>query len=428
MDLRNHTWFPAKSFQGLTPEGEGFHVFVLRQTLLLQDDGLAYSPQQTPLCSVDTFEGVPNRSSVLSESDLCHAKPWCDVLLRATAHAPGGNPVRSFPVHLKLWRREDPSHLLIHKTLLVCGPNRFQRRNLFVRWFWLTLKVGSLGLIHRNPWRRTRPERILSLPVRYEYAYGGEAKVMLKDPASKRVPKAFWLPGITQKVLKGARSEPEMDAPLAWSVHEANPIGKGYGPAWFLKSTRTHWIPAPQIESVDSKVSARDFLHLSKGMNRPAIIPQGFGILAKGWIPRRFLVGTIDEAWIQGGAPLPADFNFAIWNGAPLDQQVPHLRGDEILECTNLCAETLPGARRGPDGSTHLRLTLPGHRPYLVARYRSGVLNAIPLLLDTVNLDLERGTLSLVWRKALPLEPEIRVVEVRMDPPSIPALKEGTHV
>ena len=42
---------------------------------------------------------------------------------------------------------------------------------------------------------------------------------------------------------------------------------------------------------------------------------------------RRKLVGTIDGAFINGEAWLPADFDFNIWNAAPPDQQTEFLEG-----------------------------------------------------------------------------------------------------
>lgn len=420
MNVNNHTWFPALAFRGVGPGGEGFQTVVLRQTFAIVEGGLAFAREQSPLCERDLFMGEPNRSSVREESDLCPFKPRCDVLATATAHAPAGQPARSFLVNLRVWRpAQDPKQapiILVDKSLRVSGPSQLRRRALPFRMAWFLVKIGSFGLFRRNPWKRTRPEPILELPVRYEYAYGGENRIMVSHRAASRVKKRDRRPGPGLEELKEAYEQKGEDAPVAWTYHKANAVGMGFAQAWFVRVTGTQRIPAPQIEAPSAPVTAAAFLQALRGQepDHPAFSPQGLGLLAKGWVPRRYLVGTVDEAWVKSGKPLPDDFAFAIWNGAPLDQQVPHLSGDESIECTNLCPPDLPGARRDAMGNTVLRLDLPGHLPYLLAHPQAGPGIPFPLALDTVNLDLEQRTLVLIWRLVLPEDPPWRLGELRM--------------
>ena len=117
MEFRNHTPFPALAFEGIDPQNQPFHVVVLRQTLTWDDAGrLDYADEQAPLCEVDTFFGEMNQSSVRQESDLCHFKPRCDVLVNATAHAPKGKATRRFPVRLIVRRRIPRRCSLSHRS------------------------------------------------------------------------------------------------------------------------------------------------------------------------------------------------------------------------------------------------------------------------------------------------------------------------
>jgi hypothetical protein len=413
LEFRNHTPFPAQAFQGVAPDGEPFHVAVLRQTCTWAGGALALDDAQSPLADTDRFAGAPNRSSVLAESDLCPFKPRCDLLLDAVAHAPGGRPARTFPVRFQVQGRGGP---VLDKTLQVSGPGWFRRSRALVRLSWFLVQLATLGLVRRSPWRRTRPGPIRSLPLRYEHAYGGEAKVLISDRVAARVNRRHWLPGVTRKDLRAAFRAGGEPGALAWTVHDPNPVGQGFARSWHLRATRARTVPAPQIEAPGAPVTVRRFLRAlaDRDPDHPAYQPQGFGILAKAWAPRRRHLGTVDAAWVQGGRPLPEDFAFAYWNAAPPDQQVPHLEGDETLILTNLCAPDAPGAARDAQGHTILRLDLPGHLPFLLAREEEGALVPTPMALDTVSLDVEQARLVLVWRGALALEPAIRVLEARM--------------
>ena len=106
MDFINHTPFPALAFEGIDQHNQQFHVVVLRQTLTWNQHGkLIYADQQQPLCEADQFLGATNQSVVRQESDLCHYKPRCDVIVNAVAHAPRGRPALRFAVRLVLKRQ-----------------------------------------------------------------------------------------------------------------------------------------------------------------------------------------------------------------------------------------------------------------------------------------------------------------------------------
>lgn len=420
MDFKNQTPFPALAFQGLTPEGERFHVAVLRQTFTFANGALVFADQQSPLVEEDLFEGKPNQSSVLAESDLCPFKPCCDIILNATAHAPGGQPVRTFPVRLFLQvpGAAPSAPGLVDKTLHITGASHIRRRNALFRLAWWTLKWGTFGIIRRNPWKQTGLKKVLSLPVRYEYSFGGEAKVLITDRAASRVERKAWLPGVSRKGLMSAHANTGEAGILALETFRPNPIGKSFVPEWHLRAARIKMIPAPQIHAPGMQFTARQFLKALKGKltarDSEELQPQGFGILAKSWSPRASLLGTVDETFIKSGKHLPEDFDFAYWNGAPVDQQTAFLKGNEVFSLINLCSPNAPGACRDAQGNTVLHLALPGHRPLLLVRYEEGEIVPTSLELDTVILNPDDASLVLVWRCVLPLQPLIRKAEAMM--------------
>jgi hypothetical protein len=101
---------------------------------------------------------------------------------------------------------------------------------------------------------------------------------------------------------------------------------------------------------------------------------------------------------------LPADFDFAIWNCVPPDQQIDFLHGDEIVELHNLCRPDTPGAITDPGGNTVLRVALPPHECLLLLEHDNGARVEQALAVDTVLIEPEDGRLILVWRTVLPKE------------------------
>lgn len=417
MEFQNLTWFPAMTFQGVTQKGTLFHVLVLRQTYSFGKGTLVFAEQQSPFCEEDAFFGASGESSPQAESDLCPWKPRCDLVVDAIAHVPDGAPARTFPVRFRVWR-PGAEACLVDKHLVVSGPSEIRRLRAPLRASAALLRWATLGLFEASTWRRTRPEPITSLPIRYEHAYGGHAKLMVSDPASARIPPRHCLPGIDPRQLREVFEVTGADAPLAWEINSANPVGKGWTRPWFLQAAGCDRIPAPQIEAPGAQLTGALFQEaLQDGeafRTHPAFRPQGLGLLGKSWMPRRTLVGTVDDAWAENDAPLPEDFDFAIFNGAPPDQCLPYLAGDEILELTNLCAPGSPGAGLDAHGNVLLRLELPGHLPLLLVRTLKGRLDPVPLDLDTVRLEPEATRLVLVWRAIIPVHFPIRSVHARI--------------
>jgi hypothetical protein len=374
MQLINSTAFPALAFQSTDQHGQSFHVVVMRATFEIQADGtLEPSPEHEPIVLTDEYFGEMNKSSVRQESDLVHFKPKCDVIVNATAYAPGGVASLGFVAGVKI---NGPPHdngvagpLILEKKLLVTGP-RFWEKGLLGKW---TLN---------SP---TTP--ISSLPIRYDYAFGGECRVEIDDPNGSRIKTEFRL----SPEQRSCHPDGQDLAPLAHASCENNPLGIGFAEEWYLKATKRKTIPAPQID--DPKNPASFF-----GNNYP---PQGFGVITKAWRQRLELAGTYDDAWLETRWPdLPEDFELSYWNGAHPDMQVPYLNGDEEITLTNLT----PGGL--------LNFTLPGDPPVVTVGFESGQTATVPAKLDTLIIDPDLLKASLVWRVVMPTIPEILLMEI----------------
>lgn len=126
--------------------------------------------------------------------------------------------------------------------------------------------------------------------------------------------------------------------------------------------------------------------------------PAGFGPVSPHWPIRTRLLGGSSPLSLEGAdMTLPDDFPFAFFQAAPLDQRVPFLQGDEWLMFDGLH----PRHER-------FQTRLPGVRVQASLTQGDGPTIAVPLLLDSVAIDMERGSFTLLFRGNAALEVEPR--------------------
>ncbi|MCA9607231.1 MAG: pentapeptide repeat-containing protein [Myxococcales bacterium] len=170
------------------------------------------------------------------------------------------------------------------------------------------------------------------------------------------------------------RPIPFTEMPLSWERafggpgNDANPVGTSL----------------PNIEAEGQRIT-------DKG-SRPA--PTGSFPIGMTWPARAALTGTYDERWRATRFPwLPDDFRFAYFNEAPLDQQIEGFwRGDETIMVKNL-HPSLPRAE----------VRLPRLLPRVFVEHDDGsptpgVFEEVSLVLDTITVDADEGTVACVWR------------------------------
>lgn len=147
MILRNYTPFSPIFFESRTPHGRDFYVVALRGTFqIVPFSTIQPAPEQRPIVEADVYHGEPNCSSVFIESDLAPYKPKSDIHVNAVAHAPGGRPLSSWPVHVRIGN--------LNHCVRVTGPRSWVRDG-------------------KEDFHLTEPEPCIEVPVRYELAFGG---------------------------------------------------------------------------------------------------------------------------------------------------------------------------------------------------------------------------------------------------------------
>jgi hypothetical protein len=418
MDFVNTTMASALHYESADQFGALFHVVVVRQRFMITPAGLRAAPVQPPVRDADASfaDGPPGLT--MQESDLCPYKPCCDVTVNAVAYAPEGSPVSHVKVRLRVEAASPSSNgtfqssPLIDKTLVITGERHILRRPVAARAMASLLRGVTLGLVRIPQWTVTSPSSFVSCPVRYDYAYGGENRVVAQAQTRARDAQVR-LCG-AENCLTPAQAALHPDAgvdgklvPLAHSVCEANPLGCGYATAWYLRGGRITSLAAPRTEYPDRPFGAREFLAASRGETR--IGPAGLGVVGRAWQPRRGLLGVIAEKddWAEDEFPsLPPEFDHGYWNHAPPDQQCAHLRGDEIITLTNLSPAGAPQVLAVPLEGTVQQFQLPGLTYYLALGDALGRVAIKPCALDTVYIDPEESTVDLVWRSAISVEAE----------------------
>lgn len=443
LNFENATAFDALHFEQIDQHDETFHVFVARARYTLgpaDAEGratLTLADEQPQLVDEDQYLGKPQRSAVRAESDLAPYKPRCDVLLNGQAHSPTGQPVRVVTTRLRVqlpdtpaavpeppqglnpfmpasmeamqaWRAAAekarsstlPGDVLVDKTVIATGERWLLRAPGLGRMLAGGLRLASLGTVPATPWRLTQAQPFVSQPLSYEYAAGGEVRILAGEPAAKRLRRKDDTPA-TQPVLLEAS--------------EFNPVGRGFATADYLNATGLAHLPAPQLEAPQQPFTAALFWQAVRGkaeFPRPA----GYGSVGRAWRLRRDLIGRIEQKaqWDKDEFPkLPPEFDHRYWNAAPDDQQCQHLRGGERVELLNLCAPNHPASTPSPQG-TVIRFTVPQQPLWLALGDQQGRYGIKPLVIDTLLIEPDQGRVELVWRAVVSARAELANAQLRM--------------
>lgn len=158
-----------------------------------------------------------------------------------------------------------------------------------------------------------------------------------------------------------------------------NPVGVGFHKNSDPKSIEG--TPLPNME---------DPRHLiQKWSDTPS--PIGFGFIGRGWQPRIKYAGTYDDKWIEERFPfLPDDFDDQYFLSAPIDQQLPFLKGGEFVRCINMT----------PEGK--FQLTVPTMHIPIVFRFRDREVG-VEANLDTLIIEPDGRRCLVIWRATVPV-------------------------
>ncbi|HLL55492.1 MAG TPA: DUF2169 domain-containing protein [Myxococcaceae bacterium] len=145
LQLQNETPFVGHLL--ILPDERGVDTayVTVKATFEIAEDGLRIAAEQRPLVLADEYRKDPATSSLKHAGEIHLLKPNTDVVLLGEAHAPGGRPVKSCQVSIRVGR--------LHKLLQVFGDRHW-----------------TGGLV--SP-RISAPEPFTTLPLIYERAFGG---------------------------------------------------------------------------------------------------------------------------------------------------------------------------------------------------------------------------------------------------------------
>jgi hypothetical protein len=175
-------------------------------------------------------------------------------------------------------------------------------------------------------------------------------------------------------------------------ICEHNPVGRGVVDK--ASVDRSQPIVAPSVMASDDFEPTLDGSHSV----------EGFGPIAKHWLPRRRHAGTFDDAWVEKRSPqLPLDFSPLFHNCAHPDLIYPrHLEGDEAVRLERLHPER-----------EILSFVLPSLQVFVVVTDGAGFRYASRARLDTLGLEPAANKAALVWRATmLLLEDGIRQIDI----------------
>lgn len=341
-ELENFTCFPAQQFQSLDQYDRTFDVIVVKVSYELFIDPksgvteILFAENQSPIVFSDQYYDNNYQNSTKLESDLVLYKPKLDLVINAIAYAPNAKPSKQFAVTVKIGDYQ--------KSIAVTGP-----RN------WIREAFG---------WSLSEASPITSLPIRYEYAFGGKISEDQITPI-----------------------------PLF------NPIGRGFYSSKESNQISARTLPAHQIYNPQKPI-------LSPFETHP---PEGFGFFSRHFASRIRFTGTCDEEWIQNRAPLlPKDFSMQYWNGAHPELQLPPLKHNHLYDIT------LTGMVPSHLAPTQkIFFSLPVETIFVLIHTTKNIAISRDLILDTIIIDVEHKRINCSYRIALPEELEIDQCQLR---------------
>lgn len=419
MQFINDTPYPALHFEGIDQLSQTFHTVVMRVSCTWNDKGLL-SPchKQDGLCMEDVLvDSKDFMSGVLEESDLCHYKPKCDILILGSAYTPKTKKnIKSFECRLTVqtpdkWIFEQP--IMASKYLFANNstmPITTPKRQTFVKGTQLidkTLSIlaPSIALLNEKAldgslrYSITTQNLPNKTPLTPNSSFGGYCYIEETDETLPSIP-------ISKQLPKDARDFKINDnhGTLAYFIQDNyNPYGTGYLDPVYALAKMPKNIKMPVIHYPSQTLSTEHLTQMSLGKLKDSIhdsLVAGFGIRSKSHPQRHQYLGEIDENYLQNKTPTPKGFDFAIWNCAYPDQQVEKLAGNEWITLTNLSSTDTKACHIDENGNTILNLYLPELLAYLVTTSHEENLDAseVPMKLDTVIIRPDEQKVHLVWR------------------------------
>ena len=197
MELVNQSGLPLELTTAFDVSGREHLLIVAKATYHFDTEGgVAAAEQHVEVAFGDVFVGEPGSSAPRYEADTALRKARCDVIVDATARAPGQQPVTELEVGLQVGP--------MNKQLLAVGNRVWQKG---------ALRVSA-----------SAPTKFTEMPLDYGRAFGG------------RVPQA------------------KADGTMQYDTYEANPVGAGYSSD--ARANAVEGMPLPNVEDIGVRVSS----------------------------------------------------------------------------------------------------------------------------------------------------------------------------
>ncbi len=251
--IANETRYEADGVWGRTKDGDHIWIVAVKATFDIEADGTLRlaEKQQKPLVQAE-YTGAPGLSSLRYDADLVAPKPTTDVVLNATAYAPGGRPSTDFLVTLRIGS--------LDKTLRVRGDRHWDQ--------------GAFGET------LSPPKAVTRVPIVYERAFGGFDRTD-PDPRRQRMdarnPIGCGVVAVANR--RAGLAAPNFEYPQG-SLETAGPAGFG--------ALDVHWSPRRELNGTYDAEWERS--------RRP--------LLPNDWDPRSLLSAPADQrppVWFRGG-------------------------------------------------------------------------------------------------------------------------------
>ncbi len=349
---------------GLSVDGQPVvSVLVKRTYRIIEQGSCVPSDIETPL--VTAVRWAPGMAHLPEEDvDIFPIKPMTDIVIKASAYT--GTPRRTITAEVRIGESI--------RSLLVTGRRQ------------CTLDATGKLLF-------SEPEPFERMPVRYDHAYGGRDAVA----ASRYGYRGQKFPSMEE--FRGFLS---MAGPF---LYPRNPCGKGY----IIEGTRAavDRVELPNVEDPSDPVR-EDRLVVGHPHRWPWMpLPQSLDWVGQAWFPRLAYLGVVHShekrdvpirevierlapADILDRMPGAAADAHRFSNGASLALQRPYCRGDE-----SILLQALHPRR------SRFVMRLPGERPKIRVRGRSGKLESADSVVHTITVEPDQDRLTILWRGAV---------------------------
>jgi hypothetical protein len=362
----------ARQVSGRDSEGRWILSVLAKRTYTFQGDACRASGEQLPLIAeplIDEDSGL-----LLADIDVFPFKLLTDVVVLGTTYNSTGQ--QTFKAAVRVGK--------ITRWIQVWGDRK--------------ATLTSDGRIVYSP-----PKIVASVPLSYQFAYGG------RDIVAEA---KYGNPHAVMRPYLGASVSDAMMSAASPHAYPRNPSGRGY----IIEPSREaiEAVDLPNLEDAGDPLTPTRLIVGSARRWPLQPIPASFGWIRYAWFPRIADLGFVPDydpdvdlaqapevRFGYGKSDLwkrkisPEDLTLRGTNGAALALRLPYLAGNEEVEALNLHPR-----------SPRIHFRLPGERPRMWVDGRNGNLVETKPIIHTVVLEPDLDRVSLVWRGcALALRP-----------------------